>query len=133
LSVSNRNRWLSALLLAYAAASLVHYVHNATFLDDYPNMPAWLSPVRVCAAWFAVTGVGLAGYLLFSRGYRLAGLVVLAAYAALGLDGLGHYSLAPFSAHTFGMNLSILLEVAMAVVLLLAVAGLTVSRWRSAS
>jgi hypothetical protein len=34
---------LLMLLLAYGAASLVHYVHNARFLTDYPNMPHWLS------------------------------------------------------------------------------------------
>ena len=42
-------------------------------------------------------------------------------YAAFGLDGLAHYTLAPMSAHTGMMNFSILLEVAMALLLLGAV------------
>jgi len=39
-----RNDALLPALAAYAAASLFHHVHNAEFLDQYPNMPAWLSP-----------------------------------------------------------------------------------------
>ena len=77
--------WLSILLLGYCAASLLHYVHNAVFLDEYPNLPAWLSPARICAAWLGVTAIGVAGYFLVRRGNRLAGLVVLAVYGALGL------------------------------------------------
>ena len=119
---------LLILLLAYGAASLFHYTHNAVFLNEYPNMPAWLSPTLVVAGWLGVTAVGLVGYFLLCRGYRFAGLVVVAVYGALGLDGLGHYSLAPLSAHTFTMNLTIWLEVVTAMLLLIAVAGLMV-RW----
>jgi hypothetical protein len=123
---------LSFLLLAYGAASLFHYAHNAAFLDAYPNMPAWLSSARVYAAWLCVTGIGLFGYLLVRRGYRLAGLVVIAVYGALGLDGLGHYGLAPISAHTFTMNLTIWLEAVTAVLLLVTVADLVVRQLRRA-
>lgn len=120
---------LFTLLLAYGIASLLHHVHNATFLDEYPNMPAWLTPAGVYAAWFAITLVGLLGYFLTRRGYRLSGLAALAAYGALGLDGLGHYGLAPLSAHTIAMNLTIGLEVATGV--LLAVAALHLMAKRS--
>jgi len=119
---------LLILLLAYGAASLFHHVHNAEFLDEYPNMPAWLSPAGVYAAWLGVTLVGFAGYLLFHRGLRFAGLLAIAVYGTLGLDGLAHYSLAPASAHTFMMNLTIWIEVATAAMLLIAVAGLLVRR-----
>lgn len=117
-------RGLLILLLAYTAASLLHYAHNAEFLADYPNIPAWLSRGKVYAAWFAVTAVGLIGYLLVWRGYRLVGLPVISVYAALGFDGLAHYGVAPFSAHTATMNLTIWLEVATAAVLLIAVVTL---------
>ena len=113
---------LLILLLAYCAASLFHYVHNAAFLHEYPNMPGWLSPARVYLAWLGVTAVGLAGYVLVRRGFRMAGLVVLAVYGALGLDGFGHYGLAPLSAHTFTMHLSIWLEAVTALLVLIAVA-----------
>jgi len=109
-------------LLAYAVASLAHYSHNAEFLDAYPNMPAWLSRAQVYAAWLAVTAIGLVGYLLVRSRYRLPGLIVLAVYGLLGLDGLGHYAVAPLSAHTAAMNLTVWLEVATAVLLLGAVA-----------
>jgi hypothetical protein len=114
----------ASLLLIYAAASLFHHIHNAEFLADYPNMPAWLSRGKVYAAWLGVTAVGLAGCLLVRRGHRLVGLCVLAIYAASGFDGLGHYVLAPLSAHTATMNLTIGVEVATATLLLIVVARL---------
>lgn len=121
------------LLLAYGAASLLHHVHNAEFLDQYPKLPAWLAPTGVYAAWLGVTLVGVAGYLLFRRGLRIAGLLVIAVYGMLGFDGFAHYSLAPVSAHTFMMNLTIWLEAATAAMLLIAVAGLLAQRSRSPS
>jgi hypothetical protein len=42
-----RHNVLLIFLVAYAIASLVHYSHNAEFLGDYPNMPAWLSRAQV--------------------------------------------------------------------------------------
>ena len=123
-------RALLMLLLAYGAASLFHHVHNAEFLPQYPNMPAWLSRAQVYAAWFGVTLVGVVGYLLVRRGYQLAGLFVIAGYAALGFDGIGHYSVAPLSAHTVTMNLTIGLEVTTALLLLIAVAGFLAKQMR---
>jgi len=108
-------------LLVYGAASLFHHVHNAEFLGEYPNMPGWLTPARVYAAWLAVTVVGLAGYLLFRSGYRLAGLAVLGAYGALGLYGLAHYAVAPMSSYTVTMHLTIGLEAVTASMLLITV------------
>ena len=79
-------RLLPVLLLAYGAASLAHFIHNAEFLPDYP------------------------------------GLALLAAHAMAGLDGLGHYVLAPFSAHSAAMNSTIVVEVAAAAFVLAEVA-----------
>jgi hypothetical protein len=115
---------LLILLLAYGAASLVHYAHNAEFLADYPNMPAWLSRAKVYVAWLGVTAIGVLGYLLARRGHQLGGLCVIAVYAAIGFDGLAHYRLAPLSAHTATMNLTIWLEVAAAALLFTAAVGL---------
>lgn len=111
-------RVLLACLLAYAAASLFHHVHNAAFLDQYPNLPAWLSPMRVYLAWLGTTAIGFGGYVLLRRGYRLPGIVLLIAYGCYGLDALAHYIAAPVSAHTLAMNLSIWLEAAAAAGLL---------------
>ncbi len=104
-------RTLFALLLIYGAASLIHFVHNAEFIAEYPNLPSSWSRADVYLAWITLTIVGIAGWLLVSRGYPIIGLVLLATYAALGLDSLGHYVLAPLSAHTFAMNATIFLEV----------------------
>ncbi len=116
-------RLLLPALLAYAAASLFHHLHNATFLAAYPNLPAWLSPAGVYAAWAAVTAVGVLGYLLLRLGRALSGLVLLGVYALLGLAGLDHYTRAPLAAHSPMMNLSIGCEVATAVLLLAVVAA----------
>jgi hypothetical protein len=115
-----RGRALLVLLIAHAAASLLHFAHNAEFLADYPNIPASLSREGVYAAWLAVTALGVLGYLLFRRGFRLAGPGVIAGYALLGFGGLTHYSLAPLSEHTAAMNATIWLEAATAALLLVA-------------
>ena len=109
-----RDKRLLVLLIVYAVASLVHFVHNAEFLADYPNLPASWTRADVYLAWFASCAVGLAGWLLVSRGYQRAGLALICAYALLGIDSLGHYAVAPFSAHTSTMNVTILMEVGMA-------------------
>ncbi|HEY8248967.1 MAG TPA: hypothetical protein VIG70_00035 [Burkholderiales bacterium] len=99
---------------AVAAATLFHHIHNAEFLHDYPNLPAWLSRAGVYAAWLIATAIGVIGYRLRHRG-----LLVL--YACYALDGLVHYALAPMSAHTPMMNTTIWLEAAAGAALLIMV------------
>jgi hypothetical protein len=111
-------RTLLLSLLAYAAASFFHHVHNAEFLSEYPNMPAWLSPGKVYVAWSIETLVGAVGYALLRAGYRYLGLALVGLYALTGFGGLDHYWVAPFTAHTMMMHLTILLEVAAAILLL---------------
>jgi hypothetical protein len=108
-------------LLAYVAASFLHHLHNAEFLADYPNMPASLTRGTVYLVWSIEAAIGLLGYVLFRAGYRLAGRALIALYAVVGFAGLDHYVIAPFSAHTPAMHLTILLEVVCAALLLVAV------------
>jgi hypothetical protein len=119
--MSSTNRALLALVLVHAAASLLHFAHNATYLADYPNMPTWISPMGVYAVWLAEAAVGACGVMLLLRGRR-AGLVLIAIYALLGFAGLDHYMLAPISAHTLAMNTTIWLETATGLALLALVA-----------
>ena len=121
-------RILGILLLAYAAATLFHFAHNAEFLADYPTLPAWLSRAKVYAAWLSLSAVGAAGYLLLLRGFDLSGLSVLAVYAAFGFDGFSHYGFAPVSAHSATMNLSTWVGAGSAAVLLAAVSRLMAKR-----
>jgi hypothetical protein len=121
-------RILACMLLIYAVASLVHFTHNAEFLADYPGLPTSWSRAHVYLAWIAMTAVGVLGWFLLSRGRLLTGLWVLVAYAALGLDSLGHYLLAPLSAHTLTMNGTILLEVTAAALVLLEVSRQIIAR-----
>ncbi len=113
--------FLLASFVLYTLASLTHFVHNAEFIHDYPNLPAWLLRSHVYLAWLAVFAVGVAGYATLKFGYRRAGLLVLAAYAGLGFAGLDHYALAPVSAHSIVMNFTIIFEVVAALLLLLVV------------
>jgi len=124
-------RTLLVLLVLYGAASFVHFVHNAEFLADYPNMPASWSRTDVYGAWFAMTAIGLIGLLLVVRGLRIAGLLFVVAYAGFGLDSLGHYVLAPMAAHTAAMNATIIAEVTTAAMLLVEAVRLVAQRTMS--
>ena len=95
------------LVGVYFIASLAHFAHNAEYIAFYPNMPSWLTREQVYLVWLAITGVGVAGLALSRFGTGVAGVVCLGVYGALGLDGLGHYSLALCSEHTFAMNATI--------------------------
>jgi hypothetical protein len=122
------HKTLPVLMILYGAASLFHFVHNATYVQDYPNLPAWITPVGVYVSWCVIAAVGVVGYWLYRKVSRGLGLVVIAIYALFGFDGLGHYALAPMGAHTFAMNASILTEVVAAAVLLVYVGRVAVLR-----
>jgi hypothetical protein len=109
---------LVSLAALYCAASLAHFVHNAEYLSQYPNMPVWLSRPKVYAAWLAITAVGTLGLAFVRARHAVSGFLLIAIYAALGFDGLGHYALAPVSSHTLAMNLTIWFEVVAAAALL---------------
>lgn len=119
------------LAAAYFLTSLGHFAHNAEFICEYPNLPAWLTRAKVYAAWLAITSVGVAGFILIKNKLIPAGLLLVAVYAALGFDGLGHYAVAPIAHHTLGANIAILSEVAAAALLLAATVYLLVSNVRS--
>ncbi len=114
------------LMLLYAAASLLHFTHNAVYLREYPNLPDWLTATGVVAAWCATAVVGVVGYWLYSRHSRRAGLLTVGIYAAFGFAGLDHYVVAPIAAHSVMMNLTIVFEVACAAALL----AFVVYSWR---
>jgi len=107
------------LVLAYGIASLVHFVHNAVYLREYPNMPASITATTVYGAWLAVAATGCVGYGLYRWGWHRIGLLVVAIYAAFGFAGLDHYTLAPPSAHSVVMNVTILCEFVAALILFL--------------
>jgi len=115
------NRSLLALLAVYAAASLLHFVHNAEYLTDYPNLPGWFTRSGVYWAWAALASIGLVGLVLYRRGRPIAGLILFGLYAAFGFDGLLHYTRAPVVAHSSAMNFTIWFEVVAAASLMIAV------------
>jgi hypothetical protein len=119
---------LPVLMLVYGIASLIHFIHNAEFLRDYPGLPATWTRAGVYAVWLGMTGLGIAGWLLFRNRFPVLGLLLVCAYAVLGMDSLGHYVVASFSEHTVMMNLTILLEVTAAGVVLAMAMALLVGR-----
>jgi hypothetical protein len=118
---------LPALLVLYAAASLLHFAHNAEYLADYPNLPPSWSRADVYLAWCVLTAVGVRGYVLYRRGDRRAGLTLLAIYAAFGFAGLLHYTRAPLAHHNAAMNVTIWAEAVAAALLLMNVARVAVT------
>ena len=115
-------RTLLRIMILYAVASLLHFVHNALYIQSYPNMPTWITPFGVYASWCGITATGVLGYWLYQSGSRAAGLLVIALYALLGFGGLDHYAIAPIRAHTAAMNATIFAEVSAASTLLVFVA-----------
>lgn len=117
-SLNNVPKLLLVLTAAYFLTSLGHFSHNAEFICEYPNLPAWLTRAQVYAVWAAITSVGVVGLLLMRKKYIAMGLVLMAVYAAMGFDGLGHYAVAPIELHPLMANVTILSEVAAAALLL---------------
>jgi hypothetical protein len=95
----------------YTIASLIHFSHNAEYIAFYPNMPQWITRETVYQVWLAIASLGVAGLFLAKRGWSLLAAIVISVYGALGLDGLGHYTLALCSEHTLAANLTIWFEV----------------------
>jgi hypothetical protein len=107
--------WLFAL---YAAATLLHFAHNAQYLSQYPNLPASWSGTEVYAAWCGLTALGVLGFVLYATGARRVGRPLLGLYALLGLGGLLHYTRAPLAHHSAMMNVTIWAEAAAGTLLL---------------
>lgn len=107
--------WLFAL---YAAATLLHFAHNAEYLAQYPNLPASWSRADVYAAWCCVMALGILGFGLYTVQHRKVGLMILGAYATLGFAGLLHYTRAPMADHSGMMNVTIWCEAAAGTLLL---------------
>ena len=126
----NAARALPATLLLYAAASLLHFAHNAQFLADYPNLPPSWTRVEVYLTWCVLAAIGVLGYVLYRRGSIRPGLALIAIYAVSGFAGLLHHTRAPLGHHTAAMNVTIWGEALAAVLLLVNVVWVATYRSR---
>lgn len=115
---------IQLLVVVFFAANLMHFVHNAEYIAYYPGMPSWLTREKVYLAWVAGASIGLSGLLVYRTKLKVLGLALVAAYGALGIEGLAHYTLALCSDHTLATNLTIWFEVLAGLSLLLASATL---------
>lgn len=118
------------LLVLYFVASLAHFAHNAEYIAYYPNMPGWLTREKVYLFWLGITAVGAAGLVLLRLRWHKTALALLWVYGAMGLDGLGHYSLALCIEHTLAMNLTIWAEAVTGLALATCCLGLMAPRLR---
>lgn len=112
---------LRDIALAHGAASFVHFAHNATYLEDYPNLPATFTVLNVYLTWILLAAVGVTGFMIHKHRTNAIGLVILSIFGLSGFAGLLHYNQAPWSSHTSAMNVTILLESFTGVVMLAAV------------
>ena len=94
----------------YLVASLTHFVHNAEFIDEYPNLPAWLARSDVYLAWAATLIPCVLAYWAWARGREAWAFGLFAAWSALGFLGLDHYYIAPVSAHSKSAIFTIFFE-----------------------
>src|SRR5262249_41832260 len=117
----------------YAAASLLHFTHNAEYLAQYPNLPVSWTRAEVYLAWCCITSLGLLGYVLYRGGLPRVGLTLLVIYAGFGFDGLLHYTRASIADHSVAMNFTIWAEVAAATLFLTSVAGVATARLAKAA
>lgn len=109
--------------MVFFVADLAHFVHNAEYIAYYPGMPSWLSREQVYLDWVAGASVELSGLLVYRTKLKVLGLMQVATYGALGIDGLAHSTLALCSEHTLATNLTIWFEVLAGLSLLLASAA----------
>jgi hypothetical protein len=112
------SRTLPWIFVLYAAATLLHFAHNAEYLTQYPHLPSSWSRADVYGAWCGLMAVGALGWGLYRYGRRISGLAVLGAYAMLGFGGLLHYTRAPMAHHSAMMNVTIWVEAVAAALLL---------------
>ena len=77
-------RSLWRMMIVYAAASWLHFAHNAIFVRDYPNLPRWITPLGIWLSWCAIAALGATGYWLYRQVSRRTGLLLIGLYALLG-------------------------------------------------
>lgn len=57
---------LLALLIVNAISTILHYMDNFVFYEQYPQ-PAWITPDSIYIAWIALTIFGIFGYVFYAR------------------------------------------------------------------
>jgi hypothetical protein len=87
-------RILPVVFWTAVVVSIVHYSDNFANYSDYPHGTGpEPSAAGVLGAWFVLTPLGLAGYVLYRRGQIRTGSLLLIVYSTSGLVGIGHYAL----------------------------------------
>lgn len=85
---------LLMLMTVYGAASLLHFVHNAVYIQSYPNLANWITPLDVYVSWCGIAAIGALDYWLYRKVSQAYGLIAIAICALLGFGGLDHHVMA---------------------------------------
>jgi hypothetical protein len=94
------------VLIASIVITLLHYTDNYMSIDEYPQ-PGWIHGETIWLAWSLFTLVGIAGYLMYRDGKRVAAGIYLLVYSITGLSSLGHYQSGSMGDFTTRMHIFI--------------------------
>lgn len=118
---SKRLRVLFWGILFNVIVSILHYVDNIVYLDQYPD-PEWMTGHLIDAFWFVMTPFCIVGYLLFKKKRNALAAVCLCLYSMMSLFVLAHYLIEPIWSISLKINFLILLEALAAIILIVYVA-----------
>jgi hypothetical protein len=118
---NQRHLWLLFLIAINIFASILHYVDNIIFFDQYPE-PSWFTPQITDSIWLIMTPLSLAGYYQYIKKAFSSAYLCLYMYIIMSQITLGHYVITPMWHLSLKMNTLILLESVTAIPLLIFVA-----------
>jgi hypothetical protein len=118
---NQRQIWLLVLIVINIFASILHYVDNIIFFEQYPE-PSWFTPQMTDSIWLIMTPLGLAGFYQYIKKAFSSAYLCLYLYIIMSQITLGHYIITPMWYLSFKMNTLILLESITAIPLLIFVA-----------
>jgi hypothetical protein len=78
------------VVIASVLLTAFHFTDNYVSIETYPQ-PDWVTGAVVLVSWPLLTAFGVAGYVLYRRGWFGAANACLLVYAYTGLSSLGHF------------------------------------------
>jgi len=115
------------LIVINILITIAHYMDNIIYLDEYPD-PEWMKAYMTDAFWFLMTPFSIIGYNLLKKGKITFGAICLYIYSLMSLFVLAHYLISPIWEISFKINFLILLETFSAIVLIIYLSYLVISK-----
>ncbi len=99
-------KWLQSLLIINLVSTIIHYIDNYIFFDQYP-LPDWVVPEGVYISWLILTPFAFLGYWLYHKRLFWLAYGCLCIYSVTATSSLLHYFYAPPLSFGWKMNLLI--------------------------